>query len=679
MDLPVPGVLVFGDGRAALDPVTGAPVRFTDDRSPARRWLLDTDVTPWHSVEHQWGSGHLVTDRGGARWHTPARLSVTEGAVETLHPLLDGVRLTVRRAVRDDVLSERYTVTNHGEEPLAVTGLGIQIPFADLYDSAEHSLDHAVHAHLFTGGTWAWVLAQPMSGEGRSLGLIVREGAVRAYSVESRNLRSNSHVRGHLVLSVTDHARNPEAFGGQPVLRLAPGESTSVEWELGWYASVDDFLTATRPPAVFSGYAAEIGEPLVVAAAEVSSPDPDVKVERVADGRFRVHGSRHGGRHLDIGAGARTEVLFHLPLEEVVRRRAAYVARHQRAVERPGLLAHAFVPVDTRTGLTQSTNGWPDWTDGAERIAMPLLLQAATAHGLADPELTEPLLDGWSRFARHHLLDETCAPRRGSQDGQTRLYDTPWLARFFHDRHRAHGTGDDLDLAARVLERSFELGGSGHLSIGLSPTTLAVCGSLDATGQSGRADALRGQLVDSAEQFVRMGRRLPAHEVNYEQSIVAPLIDLLADAHRLTGDAVFLDAVAERLPWLLAFGGPQPHARLHGIAIRHWDGFWFGADRLWGDVFPHYWSALTAVTLRRLPAALRTAATDRLAETVLRANLANFREDGSATCAFVMPSTVDGRAAHTADPLANDQDWHLVLWLAHGAPDGAATERDTAL
>ena len=33
------------------------------------------------------------------------------------------------------------------------------------------------------------------------------------------------------------------------------------------------------------------------------------------------------------------------------------------------------MPVDTRTGLTQATNGWADWTDGSERIAMPLLLQ----------------------------------------------------------------------------------------------------------------------------------------------------------------------------------------------------------------------------------------------------------------------------------------------------------------
>ncbi|GGL61445.1 hypothetical protein GCM10010129_01250 [Streptomyces fumigatiscleroticus] len=81
------------------------------------------------------------------------------------------------------------------------------------------------------------------------------------------------------------------------------------------------------------------------------------------------------------------------------------------------------------------------------------------------------------------------------------------------------------------------------------------------------------------------------HEVAYEQSMVAPLLDLLVDAH----------------------------ARLHGIAIRHWDGYWFGADRL--------------------------------GKAILRADMANYSEDASATCAFVMPSTVDGRRAHRADPM----------------------------
>ena len=144
---------------------------------------------------------------------------------------------------------------------------------------------------------------------------------------------------------------------------------------------------------------------------------------------------------------------------------------------------------------------------------------------------------------------------------------------------------------------------------------------------------------------------------------VVLLLNLLIDAHRLTGDDRFVDAIAERLRWLLAFGGPQPHARLQGIAIRHWDGYWFGLQRLWGDVFPHHWSALTATVLARLPDGVRTQQTDELALAIMRANLANYSDSGAATCAFVMPTAVDGRPAHRADPLANDQDWHLALWL----------------
>lgn len=59
----------------------------------------------------------------------------------------------------------------------------------------------------------------------------------------------------------------------------------------------------------------------------------------------------------------------------------------------------------------------------------------------------------------------------------------------------------------------------------------------------------------------------------------------------------------------------------------------------------------------------RSEQTDALALAVLRANMSNCFADGSATCAFLFPSTIDGVAAHAADPLANDQDWHLVIWL----------------
>jgi hypothetical protein len=109
---------------------------------------------------------------------------------------------------------------------------------------------------------------------------------------------------------------------------------------------------------------------------------------------------------------------------------------------------------------------------------------------------------------------------------------------------------------------------------------------------------------------------------------------------------------------------------LRHIPIRHWDGYWFGALRLWGDVFPHYWSVLNAAVYLTWPNELvEPAVADRLrseGHAILRANLVNFGADGSATCAFVYPSAVNNRPAHVADPLANDQDWALVYALRLG-------------
>jgi hypothetical protein len=160
--------------------------------------------------------------------------------------------------------------------------------------------------------------------------------------------------------------------------------------------------------------------------------------------------------------------------------------------------------------------------------------------------------------------------------------------------------------------------------------------------------------------------------------MVAPLLEILCVGASLADDpaeARTLEAaIVERLPWLLAFGGPQPHVRMRDIAIRHWDGYWFGREQLWGDVFPHHWSVLTANVLRLLPPAaasaverLRGVPAARLAAWIYAANLIDFRPDGTATAGFVMPSCVSGRPAHRADPVANDQDWAL-FWPLHRDP-----------
>jgi hypothetical protein len=102
----------------------------------------------------------------------------------------------------------------------------VSTPWRDVYAADGVAQETAVHAHLSATGAQAWALAKPMHGQGPFLGLTVREGAVRAYSVEARNQFTGSNVRGHLLLHVTDHARHPQAFGGQPALTLARGRPT---------------------------------------------------------------------------------------------------------------------------------------------------------------------------------------------------------------------------------------------------------------------------------------------------------------------------------------------------------------------------------------------------------------------------------------------------------------------
>lgn len=620
--------LQLGTGSVTLHE-DGFPLRFTHPDLPGHPFLLQEGADAWHTPAHRWGSGFAITDRGSGRW--PA------GGAE--HEPVPGLVLTVTRA-GGDRLTETYRWTNHGDSPVTIGSLALSLPFRDVYDSAEDSLASACNAHVWTGGAWSWILAQPMSGEGPVLGTIVRQGALWAYSVESRNIGSGSNVRGHLMLHPTDHARNPAAFGGQPRLTLAPGESHTLTWEVGFHPTVEAFLADTRPPVAIDRLAAEVGTPL-----------------RIGD--REIHGSAHGVTEVDLPGGSRTAVLFHLPLRELVERRVARILADHRPLERAEPERHAFVPYDNATGLTQPANGWGDWTDGAERLAMPTLLQQARLRGWGDTAAIDAALHGWSAFARAWLVSADGTVHRGSHlpERVPRLYNFPWLAHFFADQFRLYGAAADLDLAARIIERAYALGAKDHLLIGFPEVIGLVTELLDKAGQGERSAALREAMRAHAAHFAGLGHALPSHEVNYEQSMVAPLVSLLATDDR------HLPLLERAVRWLRAFGGPQPHVRLRDIGIRHWDGFWFGRNRQYGDVFPHHWSVLTAVALTQLPAPLRTGETDAVADAIFRANLANFFEDGSATCAFVMPSCVEGVPGHQADPLANDQDWPLTLWL----------------
>ncbi|MFI6740356.1 hypothetical protein ACIBI9_46165 [Nonomuraea sp. NPDC050451] len=662
MGLNVARRFEFGEGSVLLGQ-DGAPVSFEHTADPGRVYLLDEALDAWHGPHHSWGSGFVITPERSGRWASPVDLDWRVDGVTARHRPLAGLGLEVTRRAAGGHFTETYTWTNTGDHEIAITGLAVNTPIRDLYDGATTSLARSCHAHLFTGGAWSWLLAEPMSGTAPLLGVIVREGSLWAYSVESRNRHTSSDARGHLLVHPTDHARNPDAFGGQPVLTLAPAESYTLTWEIAWYDSREAFLDGTDAPARLPTLTAPVGDALRV---ELADGVKLVPGDGVTDDR--VVASRHGVTYIDLerdGRRSRTGVAFLAPTRDLVEARVKRILRDHRPDERPEPDRYAFVPVDTRTGLRQTENAWPDWGHGGERIGMAVLLQQARLRGWGDQPAIDDALRGFAGFARRRLVRPDGSVGRTARPGTEplRLYNTPWLAHFFQTQFDLYGDAADLDFAASLLEASYALGVSDHLSIGHAEAIAAVAAALAGEGDLERAASLRKALIGHARRFADLGTDLPAHEVTYEQSMVAPLVSLLAIAYTLQPDDSFLAALRTAVRWLRAFGGPQPHVRLRDIGIRHWDGYWFGIDRQWGDTFPHYWSVLTAVALRQLPDELANEETRRTADAVFAANLVDFTTEGNATCAFIMPSCVDGRPAHRADPLANDQDWALALLL----------------
>jgi len=605
---------------AVLHPVRGHSV------------LLEDGVL--HDPTRYWGKGFVITDRGSHRFDVPVSQRWRSSGIDLLYQLGD-LELRVGRRFGEQ-WTETYEVRNVSDEPVAVGSLAISTPWRDLYESSRESLARAVHAHVWTGGADSWVWAMPMDGSGPGLGLQLTEGELWAYSVESRDGGTSSNSRGHLYLHVTDHFRAPHATGGQPRLVLEPGDTYRWTWQLAWHDSLADFHATRKPLLEAPDLVAEVGETLSVQLADgVTGPS---SVTSTVAGTQYVEAT-------DGKVSSRIQVLFHQPLRELVEARLRFVLDRQRPVERNDSRRFSFVPYDNETGLTVLSGAWRDWSDGRERIGTALLLQEARDRGWGDRAELDEALAGYERFVLDHLVsaDGTVADD-SLHETPTRLYNFPWFARFFL------GQGNP-DRAVQIIDRYYELGGDHFLAFDLGPLLLAL---------SEHSPRMLEHLARHARTFVAYGDDLPPHEVNYEQSMVAPLLELLVAAHR--AGLVDPAELTRRLPWLTAFAADQPDVRLRHIPIRHWDGYWFGLLRLWGDVFPHYWSVLSAAVYLSWPLE-DLAATGRA---ILRANLVNFASDGSATCAFVYPSAVNGRPAHVADPLANDQDWALVYALRYG-------------
>lgn len=635
-------------------------------------WMLETDGSQyrWVDDKYGWGLGYLTvaSAEGPQSYHWKNPVAVQANG-DVLYKA-GGIDITVSRTVKEGDLVETYTFRNAGNEILTLSKIGIYTPFNDNYPSAKECLQARTNAHIWDGGSAAYVNAIHMSSEAPHLGLVLLKGNINAYEIAERSIRkANSNFRG--VISLVS--------SGNIVLK--PGESETIQWQIFSHVGNDDFyrkmLQKGGVKVSCNKYVLQAGETLEATlesklklknlTAYLNETEVPV-YKKNNKWVVKVTPKQLGDNKLSFkyGDGKETyaQCLVVSDIDSLIAKRVRFILDNQRVTDRQHPKYGALLVYDNeKDGIfyNDSTKiNFTCFTEGGERIGMGVLL---AKYYLLHPssQLKTALID-YADFIRNKLQDSTYKTWfTYTHEGRNRAYNYPWISSFYFYMYKVTGDKQYLKHAVGTLGAMFAHFGYGFYAIDI-PVSLGL-GLLKEAGLKEDYEHLKAEFIKVGDAYLKTGLDFPRHEVSYEQSIIAPGIMVLLQLYQETKDNRYLKEVERQLPVLEAFANFQPSYHLNDIAIRHWDGYWLGKKRMWGDVFPHYWSALSAFVYYDYYKCKGDKTYLLRAENIVRNNLCQFFEDGKASCAYLYPLSINGEKGKFYDPYANDQDWALVYYL----------------
>ncbi|CAH0046246.1 unnamed protein product [Clonostachys solani] len=671
-----------------IDDITGAVTSLRDAQGNSSiDWISSHSNAPWQPLGSRWGLG--FADLGAAYlhrfyWTEPDLKTGQDGSYKAIYNA-GPLDITVRRTLdsNSSTFTERYTFRNNGDEALDLAtrskaALAIYTPFNDHYTNTSDSLNHRSFAHVWAnGGSNAWVKLEQMGGHGRNLGLVLTEGSLVGYSIESRDIITLSNTRG--------------VFQLHPALPvLQPGESSSVEWALFWHSDWDDFFKQSQQLSkqfvrfeisqhtLVLGEKAEIRLTGGVSSTSLINGSP-VSCDSPDECTYNYTAKTLGRQALQVTtqlmdsttANSTAYVNVVPPVDDIISSRVNFIIQKQQVndgTDNPNTGAYAVYD-----NQAQSIAFWDKGTDrttGRERLGMGITIARFL---LLHPNNTEvrSSFEKYYEFVTLKLQSENGDVYDrpvGSGTSRKRLYNWPWVLQFHIAAARlpfeiTSAGKTPVEWFMLSLESFYREGGKDLYAIGLP--ILESLRFFKQRNNTARYDRARELFVRHGEVILGRGLDYPPFEVNFEQSIVAPAAIIMLELNRVTGNETWLEAGELQLTTLLRFQGRQPDHLVHRVGIRHWDGYWFGKDRHWGDTFPHHWSTLDAVALHHYGQIIGDDQHLDHVQEILRNNLALFSPDGTAGCAWIYPLTVNGRETHYRDPYANDQDWILnhILYI----------------
>ena len=568
-------------------------------------------------------------------------------------------KIRVERTLNDAKLTEKYTFINDFAYPVftAKGEIGIYTTFNDSYDSADICMTNRCNTHIWCGGNTAWVNALKMGESDINLGLVLTKGSIDCYSIE-RDTEKASNDRGDFIL-------HPEAFS------LEPNESYTVEWEIFFHKGTEDFieklsqydiiLPEAKNYTVFEGEKVEIfvnKESKILLDNEIiaeNAKEISYKPKRVGEHNFVIESN---------GKSTNIRIYVSPDFDKLLKKRVYYIAQNQQYHNPDSVLDGAYLIYDTKDKVQYFDNNVSDYNASRERIGMALLVLEYLKKN--DDEYIRKSFEKYKEFFFSQIIDKNSGEVYNTVNRDNtyyRLYNYSWAVMFLADLYELEKRDDYLDIMARVIKRFYKDGGSRFY-----PNGWFLLETVEALKKAGKdADEVLQLYKEHIENMVKIGTSYPPHEVNYEQTIVTPGATMITQYMLATDSDEFLPDAKKQIDILSRFNGNQPDYHLYETAIRHWDCYWFGKAKLYGDTFPHYWSSLTGLAYLNYYKLTKSEVYLKKAENNLRNCLCLFRPDGSASCAYLYPYSVNGVRGEFYDEWANDQDFALYYYLKYMA------------
>ena len=555
-------------------------------------------------------------------------------------------------------------LTNNNNYPVYYKDgdISIDMPFNDAYESSDLCMRERCHTHIWAGQNVCYVRTERMGVSDNNVGIFFTKGKVSSYS--QWNVRT--HNRGYFTLNIAPFVLNS-------------GESYDIEYYFFAFKNKAEFFDLIKKEDNYiqietkDGFTVDLAKSISFSAlskkavkdAVVSVNGSEISFKKIAKGVEVNYQPKNCGIHnfeININ-GITTKAVFNVisSVDELIRKRIEFIVDHQQCLDPKSPLYGAYLIYDNEEKRQFTNTAWPDYNGVRERLGMAISIVKWLQNNKNDK--VRKSLDLYIEFLLRESVDEENGwvyGNIGKEEKHLRLYNPPWVMLLFAEYYQLTKDLRWAKLVATVLKYYYSKGGSKFYPNGIRFFTLFEC--LKDAGLKEELKEILPWFDKHIETIVSNGTNYPPHEVNFEQTIVTPAVTLLLDKYQISKDEFFLREAEKHLEILKKFDGCQPDCRQNKIPIRFWDDFWFGKYPTFGDTL-HYWSTLSGYCFYLYGQLINSEFYQNYGKQCLKNCCYLLGEDGTGSCAYVYPKTVNGNKGEFLDVFANDQDFTMYFLM----------------